>query len=480
MSNEGLGKARMEAISDGVFAVAMTLMLADVVTTEGVRVWRENPFEKGSFFLVTFGITSIYWIAHNNECRYIKKTDRLVLWLNLLFVATVALVPASVNMFGLNDSSVGKGFTRIYLWNLVLMGVFLELWFISLMWKGYLTDEGVKQRWATVYRNAAPPLAIAALLAAIWARGFDSLKNADWWLVDDHNIRWALAVPLVGYVLMTLFLQSRKTSWRYAMRSALLVLLICGVLSYGVLHLLNPNLLPNFIIGSFWLILLVLMTVFFVPAYEQTQFRSFDCLISVPPGQPPEGGWPVLVFLHGNKEAAPTPLHDAMTAHGPLCASSGAAATKRFVVVAPQLRAPGGDQWAEHADAVKGIGLDATGKFGGNSKRIYLTGFSFGGNGVLDIGVDQPDDWAALWPVDPTRSPAKSPKRPIWVSGGPRARPNKSTFVAVLQLEDRVGKAAPPPARVYDEDLSLDHPATAREVYADDGIYCWLLTHSLP
>src|SRR5438046_706017 len=98
--SEGLGKARMEAISDGVFAVAMTLMLADAVTKEGVAEWRAHFGEKGLLFLVTFGTTSIYWIAHNNECRMVKKTDRLILWLNLLFVAAVAFVPVSVNMFG--------------------------------------------------------------------------------------------------------------------------------------------------------------------------------------------------------------------------------------------------------------------------------------------------------------------------------------------------------------------------------------------
>jgi len=70
MCNEGLGKTRMEAISDGVFAVAMTLMLADVVTTEGATDWRKHWDDRSLLFLVTFGITSTYWIAHNNECRH--------------------------------------------------------------------------------------------------------------------------------------------------------------------------------------------------------------------------------------------------------------------------------------------------------------------------------------------------------------------------------------------------------------------------
>jgi predicted peptidase len=162
--------------------------------------------------------------------------------------------------------------------------------------------------------------------------------------------------------------------------------------------------------------------------YEKV-YRSLNCLVSVPPGDAPEGGWPVLIFLHGDGEAAPMKLQNAMKMHGPLRESSGTKATERFVVVAPQLPAhKRGDAWTTQAEAVRDIGLDVVGEHDCNAAQIYLTGFSFGGNGVLEIGVGQPNDWAALWPVDPTRPLQKSADRPIWVSGGPRARPSKETF----------------------------------------------------
>jgi uncharacterized membrane protein len=263
MSDEGLGKARMEAISDGVFAVAMTLMLADAVTMEGVKEWRMHWDEKGLLFLVTFGITSNYWIAHNNECRYVKSTDRLVLWLNLLFVAAVAFVPASVSMLGLSESADGKAFTWIYLSNLILMGFSLELWFVSLWRKGFLKeDKESKQRWATFYRNAVLPLAFSVLLVAVWARNLDSLKGAYWWLVD--HIRLAVAVPLVFYVLITLTLRSGHFFLRRAMFRVLSLLLILLLISCLVLCWVYPNLLPDLFIFACWLFLWVLTTVFFV------------------------------------------------------------------------------------------------------------------------------------------------------------------------------------------------------------------------
>jgi predicted peptidase len=109
--------------------------------------------------------------------------------------------------------------------------------------------------------------------------------------------------------------------------------------------------------------------------------------------------------------------------------------------------------------------------------RTYLTGFSYGGNGVLEIGVRQPDVWAALWPVEPTRPPERSADRPIWVSAGQRARKHKEAFRNVWRVQDRVRpNAAPHPERVY-EDRGFHHVRTAIEAYREGDIYDWLLTH---
>ena len=203
------------------------------------------------------------------------------------------------------------------------------------------------------------------------------------------------------------------------------------------------------------------------------EYSSLRCLISVPPGQPPAGGWPVLVFLHGDQEAAPRDLLEALTAHGPMRKESGEEATGRFVVVAPQLRERGrSDVWASQAETVEAIAGAVTRDFGGDSRRVYLTGFSYGGNGVLSIGARRSDVWAALWPVDPTQPPAASIERPMWISGGQRSRANKEAFT-------------PPPGgptlpeRVH-EDAGLDHLGTAVRAYQNRAIYDWLLTHCAP
>jgi predicted peptidase len=187
----------------------------------------------------------------------------------------------------------------------------------------------------------------------------------------------------------------------------------------------------------------------------------------------------VLVFLHGAGECAPADLRAAMTAHGPLRAGSAAAATQKFLVVAPQLPAPGGDEWRGRAKAVREIARMAAAQYGGNPAKTYLTGFSYGANGVLDLGFRHLEVWAALWAVDPTRLPAGTTPRPIWVSAGEHSRNNRATFAARLGVQDRARGALPPQDRVY-HDAGLDHVATATEAYADDEIYEWLLARSRP
>lgn len=194
-------------------------------------------------------------------------------------------------------------------------------------------------------------------------------------------------------------------------------------------------------------------------------------LLSLPQGKSGKP-LPVLCFLHGYGEAAPRDIRRALTLHGPLRASSSPRVREEFIVVAPQLLI-GGDLWSRYADVLRQIVSEVRSDHGGDAQRLYLTGFSFGANGVFDLGAAQPDLWAALWAVDPTRVPSRELKRPVWVSIGEVSRNRRQTFVDALGLEeDAAGD------RVW-RDEGLDHVASAASAYADERIYDWLLAKTL-
>lgn len=181
------------------------------------------------------------------------------------------------------------------------------------------------------------------------------------------------------------------------------------------------------------------------------------------------GPWPLLVFLHGYDEGAPAELEAAVTRHGPLRGGSSKRATEEFIVVAPQLPLCG-DVWVNYAGEVMEL---ANAIPDTDPSRFYLTGFSFGGNGVFDLALAQPRFWAAAWPVDPTRVPVRDPKLPVWLSIGKLARRQQAAFIRKLALS---GTSAG--ERVW-RDEGLDHVGAATSAYGDDEIYRWLLRHRL-
>lgn len=180
----------------------------------------------------------------------------------------------------------------------------------------------------------------------------------------------------------------------------------------------------------------------------------------------------MLLFLHGYDEAAPLEIHRGLMRHGPLRAGNPPTSLRDFIVVAPQLPAPG-DTWRSFAPEVGEILRGVQARHGGDPRRSYLTGFSFGGNGVFDLALEQPDLWAALWAVDPTRVPGRDPGKPVWISSGEVSRRGRAAFIQRLRLEP-LGDA-PPGERVY-LDRGLDHVGTAASAYGEERVYSWLLS----
>jgi predicted peptidase len=113
--------------------------------------------------------------------------------------------------------------------------------------------------------------------------------------------------------------------------------------------------------------------------------RPLPHLISVPAGEPVGGLRPVLCFLHGLREAAPAPIRQALTQHGPLNPDNSYRVIDQFIIVAPQLPAPGGDVWRQRAAEVREIVEAIQAQYYGDPDRTYLTGFSYGGNGVSTL-----------------------------------------------------------------------------------------------
>ena len=91
--------ARMEAFSDGVFAIAITLLVLDLAipaTTQSTRhlldaVGDEWPGYLG--YIVSFATVGALWLGHNAITDYLDRADTALLRLNLLLLLFVSFLP---------------------------------------------------------------------------------------------------------------------------------------------------------------------------------------------------------------------------------------------------------------------------------------------------------------------------------------------------------------------------------------------------
>ncbi len=90
--------SRLEAFSDGVIAVIITIMVLEFKVPhadgpEGLLAMLPTF----GVYLLSFVFTGIYWINHSHMIDRLKRVDALILWANLAFLFTLSLLPFFTN-----------------------------------------------------------------------------------------------------------------------------------------------------------------------------------------------------------------------------------------------------------------------------------------------------------------------------------------------------------------------------------------------
>jgi uncharacterized membrane protein len=96
-------KGRVEAFSDGVFAIAITLLVLEIHVPnvpEGQSLWTALGHEWPSYFayVVGFLIIGVTWLNHHTTFSAIARVDRTLLLLNLLLLMSIAAIPWPVEL----------------------------------------------------------------------------------------------------------------------------------------------------------------------------------------------------------------------------------------------------------------------------------------------------------------------------------------------------------------------------------------------
>jgi uncharacterized membrane protein len=134
---------RLSALSDGVFAVAMTLLVLDLKVPTVAAHGAEHPlWTNGSLhdervfwhalshvgpqfltYLMSFLTLGIFWIAQQAQLNNFERGNRRLSWTHISFLAAVALMPFSTSV--LADYGTYRLAVVVYWLNLLLLGVLL-------------------------------------------------------------------------------------------------------------------------------------------------------------------------------------------------------------------------------------------------------------------------------------------------------------------------------------------------------------------
>ena len=145
---------RLVALSDGLFATVLTLLVLDLRIPDGLNI---AGGDMTSFirwigphlfsYLMTFFVAGNYWLAHHRDFERIIRFDRNLLAYNLLFLLFVGLFPfttASISQVTATRSSFPP-YWAMYAANFVLAGVMLSVIWLYARSHGLVDPDTTRQ-----------------------------------------------------------------------------------------------------------------------------------------------------------------------------------------------------------------------------------------------------------------------------------------------------------------------------------------------
>jgi uncharacterized membrane protein len=182
--------ARLNAFTDGIFVVSMTLLVLDIRLPElpegvGDREMLHALSEmwpKYFGYAVSFLVIAQYWIGYTSRFGKMRSIDSGFAWLNIFFLLVVGFVPFVTTLLTSHKGTVA---TSLYAATMIVLSLQLIAMWLYATRKGLVTPEAHGSSW----RDIAPWLQIAGVFAIsiVVAQLHPTWARAVWLL---------LAVPL--------------------------------------------------------------------------------------------------------------------------------------------------------------------------------------------------------------------------------------------------------------------------------------------
>src|SRR5213593_4044913 len=138
---------RIAALSDGVFAIAMTLIVLEIHVPDAGPIHSEQDLWDALLrlgprlltYFLSFLTLGIFWNGQQTQLNLFSTADRDLTWLQLAFLATVALMPFSTSLLA---EFITFRLPLVEYWlNIFLIGLLLYFNWVYALRKGLVTKE---------------------------------------------------------------------------------------------------------------------------------------------------------------------------------------------------------------------------------------------------------------------------------------------------------------------------------------------------
>ena len=189
-----MGKTRLEAFSDGVIAILITIMVLEMKVPHGAELKNLLPVLPVFLsYVLSFIYLGIYWNNHHHMLHTCRKVTGPILWANLHLLFWLSLIPFTTGWMGENHFAAAP--TALY--GVVLLMAAIAYWLlqqliIASQGKDSLLKKAVGNDWKG---KLSPVLYGSAVLLAFqwkWSAVALYVLVALMWLVPDRRIEKTL------------------------------------------------------------------------------------------------------------------------------------------------------------------------------------------------------------------------------------------------------------------------------------------------
>lgn len=188
--------ARLEAFSDGIFAIAITLLVLDLITMlhppsdEGIIYMCLHHWQAFLAFTVGFITIMVCWINHHAAMVYVKAIDTPFVWITGFLLFVVTLIPFSTAVLAEYLETESNIALAVFGFNYILISIAADS-ICTYAFNHHLIDDEKRtyyRNFKRIYRYAIFYTAIAFILCFFW-----------------------VVIPLIMYVILFAVFAAPKT-----------------------------------------------------------------------------------------------------------------------------------------------------------------------------------------------------------------------------------------------------------------------------